>query len=411
MIIVYRCELNYVSRSGGMKGRSTGASPTKHRFSVTAAIAYRTGSIVTDYRTGVVHDYRRKGRIEHSEIAVPRDAPPWAVHREVLWNAVETAEVRKDARLANEFILCLPYGVTMDQEIAMVREFARAVVERHGVAIEFAIHKDDPKRWDGGDKRIDGRHAHILMSTRALLPDGFSRNKAREFSDRLDGPKTLEFWRQRWAEIGNRHMADAGLEERWDHRTLEAQREEAQARGEIAKAAELDRAPGVHLGAAATAFERRGIETFLGDLNRAIAAENLARRLARRRMGVEVSLDEFEQRLAELRKEQEAESMPTTARDGRDDSRWPEYERELMRLGRAEHLVDTRHLKLNLQFIESRFVELADAIEEQGSGVSELARRMVVELVKLDSPQREAAAEISSEIEPESDDPDVAFEP
>ncbi|MBE0315560.1 MobA/MobL family protein [Xanthomonas citri pv. punicae] len=403
--------MNYISRSGGKKGRGAGVSHAKHQFSVTAAIAYRTGSIVTDYRTGMVHDYRRKGRVEHSEIVAPKVAPSWTSHRETLWNAVEAAEVRKDARLANEFILCLPYSMTREQEISMVREFAQAAVERHGVAIEFAIHKDDPKRWDGAGKRFDGRHAHVLMTTRALLPDGFSKSKAREFSGQLEGPKTLEFWRERWAEIGNRHMADAGLAERWDQRTLEAQREEAQAQGEIAKAVELDRMPGVHLGAAATAFERRGIETFIGDLNRAIAAENQARRLAHKCKGVEATLDEFEQRLAELRKEQEAEWMPIAEKRGREDSRWPEYERELMRLGMTEHRIDLRYLQSNLQFIEDRFVELADAMEAQGFGVSELARRMVAELAELDSPQSEAAVEVDDEMEPDSDDPDAAFEP
>ncbi|ATS89995.2 MobQ family relaxase [Xanthomonas citri] len=405
--------MNYISRSGGKKGRGAAISHAKHQFSVTAAIAYRTGSVVTDYGTGVVHDYRRKGRVEHSEIVVGSEAPVWANHRETLWNAVEAVEVRKDARLANEFILCLPYQMTREQEIAMVREFAQAVVERHGVAIEFAIHKDDPKRWDGGGKRIDGRHAHVLMTTRALLHHGFCKNKAREFSGQLDGPKTLEFWRQQWAVIGNRHMADAGLTERWDHRTLEAQREEAHARGEVAKAVELDRAPGVHLGATATAFERRGIETFLGDLNRAIASENRARRLAHRRKGVEATLDEFEQRLIQLRKEQEIEAMPTAATSGREDSRWPAYEHELMRIGAAEYRIDPRYLRLNLQLLESRFVELADAIEEQGFEVSELARRMVVGLAEWQSSQNEAVIESDGEPTPESesDNSDVDFEP
>ncbi|MGH8759163.1 MAG: MobQ family relaxase [Burkholderiales bacterium] len=407
---MYRCEMNYISRSGGKKGRSVGISHAKHQFSATAAVAYRTGSVVTDYRTGMVHDYRRKGRVEHSEIVAPKGAPSWTSHRETLWNAVEAAELRKDARLANEFILCLPYLMTREQEIAMVREFAQAAVERHGIAIEFAIHKDDPKRWDGAGKRIDGRHAHVLMTTRALLPDGFSKSKAREFSGQLEGPKTLEFWREQWAAIGNRHMADAGLAERWDQRTLEAQREEAQAQGETVKAVELDRMPGVHLGAAATAFERRGIETFLGGLNRAIAAENRARRLGHKRKGVEVALEEFEQRLAELQKEQEAKPTPMVERKGHEDHRWPEYERELMHLGTMEPRIDPRYLKLNLQFIENRFVELADAMEAQGLGVSELAQRMVTELAKLDSPQSEATVEVDNEEKSNSDDPDVAFE-
>lgn len=374
---MYRCELNYISRCGGKKGRPGVTTRAEHQFSVTAAIAYRTGSIVADDRTGVVHDYRRKQRVEHTEIVVPTMAPAWARHRETLWNAVESAESRKDARLANEFILCLPYGMNLEGEIAMVREFAQAVMSRHGVAIEFALHKDDAKRWDGGSKRPDGRHAHVLMSTRALTANGFSKDKAREFTGLKEGPKTLEFWRRQWAEIGNRHMASAGLPEQWNHRTIQVQRQDAEVRGEYLKATELDRLPGVHLGAVATAFERRGISTFLGDLNRAIAAGNRARRLARRRRGVEASIAEFEARLEALREASVPGPAPVESRRGRSDPRWAEYEAEVRRMGN-ESGVNSQVLELALHpRIEEQFIALADAMASQG-GVAELARRMVV---------------------------------
>jgi len=301
--------------------------------------------------------------------------------------------------------------MTREQERALVREFSDAVVERHGVAIEFAIHKDESKRWDGIGKRMDGRHAHILMSTRPLLSNGFSKSKAREFSGLQDGPKTLEFWRQQWAEIGNRHLSAAGLKERWDHRALEVQREQAETQGDYAKAIELDRLPGVHLGAVATAFERRGIETLLGDLNRAIAAENLARRRAHRRKGVESAIEEFEHQLAALRKEQAQEFEPATVESDRIDPRWPEYERELMRIGTTKHKIDPRYLELALQVAGDRFVELADAIEAQGFEVSELARRMVIGLAEWESSQNMDAAALDEELRPESDDQDADFGP
>lgn len=98
---MYRLELNYISRDGGSKGKKRDAAKQGHGFSATAAIAYRSGSIVTDYRTGEVHDYTRKCRVGHTEIILPPGAPSWANHREALWNAVEAAEVRKDARLAH----------------------------------------------------------------------------------------------------------------------------------------------------------------------------------------------------------------------------------------------------------------------------------------------------------------------
>ena len=402
---MYRCELNYISRSGGKKGKSDAAIRAEHQFSVTAAIAYRTGSIVTDHRTGVVHDYRRKQRVEHTEIVVPAVAPAWARHRETLWNAIEAAELRKDARLANEFILCLPYGMSLEQEVAMVQEFAQAVMERHGVAIEFAIHEDDGKRWDGGEKRSGGRHAHVLMSTRGLMAEGFSKDKAREFTGLKEGPKTLEFWRQQWAEIGNQHMAAAGLSEQWDHRAIQVQRQDAEAHGENLKAIELDRLPGVHLGAVATAFERRGVETYLGDLNRAIIAENRARRLARQRCGLEASIAEFEALLDALREEPQPEPVLMARRRGKDDPRWPEYEAEVRRLG-DESGVNPQVLELALHLrIEEQFVALADAMAPQG-GVVELARRMVEGIAEHE--RLESTSTAGTKLDRPLDDADVA---
>lgn len=217
---------------------------------------------MTDYRTGEVHDYTRKRRIGHTEIVLPPGAPSWASHREALWNAVEAAEPRKDARLMHEFIVALPHGLTPEQEIAMVRDLAQSVADRHGLPVDFAIHGDDPKKWDGSAKGIVGKHAHLAMPTRELSPKGFSKIKGREFIDRKLGPKTLRYWREQWALIGNTHMERAGLDERWDHRTLSVQREDALERGDIAAAEELDRLPGVHIGAAATALERQGIDTY-----------------------------------------------------------------------------------------------------------------------------------------------------
>ena len=78
---MYRLELNYISRDGGSKGRKRDAAKQGHGFSATAAIAYRSGGIVTDYRTGEVHDYTRKRRIGHTEIVLPPGAPSWASHR------------------------------------------------------------------------------------------------------------------------------------------------------------------------------------------------------------------------------------------------------------------------------------------------------------------------------------------
>ena len=361
---MYRLELNYISRDGGGKGKKRDAAKQEHGFSATAAAAYRSGGIVTDCRTGEVHDYTRKRRIGHTEIVLPPGAPPWASHREALWNAVEAAELRKDARLAHELIVAVPHGLTPEQEVALVRNLAQSVADRYSLPVDFAIHGDDPKRWDGSEKGVVGTHAHLLMPTRELTPEGFSKTKGRDFVDRKLGPKTLRYWREQWALIGNKHMEQAGLEERWDHRTLSLQRKDALERGDIAAAEELDRQPGVHLGAAATALERQGIDTYWGNLNRAILAQNAKQRLGRERKRVEESLADLERRLNEMRAAQEADAAQSECCS--DDPRWAVFERAFLHAAQFEHDLSLIELTAPLAGLKAQFSAYMDAAIEQG---------------------------------------------
>ncbi len=55
-------------------------------------------------RDGVVHDFTRKGGVEHCEIVLPHGMhADWALDRSALWNAAEHSENRKDSRVAREF--------------------------------------------------------------------------------------------------------------------------------------------------------------------------------------------------------------------------------------------------------------------------------------------------------------------
>lgn len=79
-------------------GRSQGRSST-------AAAAYRAGVRITDERTGLVFDFRRKRGVDGSEIFTPDGSQP---ERGALWNAVEKVEKRADAQLAREVEIALP---------------------------------------------------------------------------------------------------------------------------------------------------------------------------------------------------------------------------------------------------------------------------------------------------------------
>lgn len=219
---------------------------------VTAAAAYRAGELVTDQRTGLVFDYRRRAGVTHAEILAPADAPAWMHDRARLWNAVEAGERRKDAQLARDVELALPHELTPAQRLELVREFVRAAFVSEGMVADIAIHA--PSRR-GADRR--NHHAHILLTMRAIEGDGFGA-KVRAWNDTVK----LEAWRASWTEHVNRALAEAGKNARVDHRSLAAQG--------------IDREPQITLGRAVIEMEARGIDTDRGDVARDIAAINTA---------------------------------------------------------------------------------------------------------------------------------------
>ena len=92
---------------------------------------------------------------------------------------------------------------------------------RFGVVADVAIHA--PHR--DGDQR--NHHAHILTTTRRVEADGFT-TKTRELDKRKLGSQNIIDMREHWANLQNQALERAGSIDRVDHRSLEAQREEAE---------------------------------------------------------------------------------------------------------------------------------------------------------------------------------------
>lgn len=235
---IYHCSVKTFSRRNGQ--------------SATAAAAYRSGEKLLDEQTGELHDYRKKGGVISATMILPSHAPAWASDRARLWNEVERAETRINSTVAREFEIALPHELSPDDRERLAHEFARELVERHGFAADVAIHAPPEFQKGGTGKVIDNQnhHAHILLSTRRLGPNGFTE-KTREFdakgrSDKaseLFGPALIEHWRERFAVLQNQFLKAAGVEQKVDHRSH-------QARG-------LATEPTRHLGPAAVGFERR----------------------------------------------------------------------------------------------------------------------------------------------------------
>ena len=231
--------------------------------SVTAASAYRVAERIEDRRTGLTFDYAAKGGVDHTEILAPDHAPDWVHDRSELWNRVEESETRKNSQVAREVRVALPDELTHAQRVALVRDYAQTQFVDRGMVADIALHA--PGR--AGDER--NHHAHILLTTREVDADGFT-TKNRDWNK----VEVLEGWREAWARDSNAALERAGVEDRVDHRTLVAQRDEAlelasaaRERGdegaelhETVRAMSLDRPPLPQLSLGAWQLKERGIE-------------------------------------------------------------------------------------------------------------------------------------------------------
>ncbi|WP_151521407.1 MobQ family relaxase [Salipiger aestuarii] len=242
--------------------RATMISRSQGR-SATAAIAYRVAERIEDRRTGLTFDYAARGGVDHTEILAPDHAPDWVRDRSELWNRVEESETRKNSQVAREVRVALPDELTHAQRVALVRDYAQAQFVDRGMVADIALHA--PGRE--GDER--NHHAHILLTTREVDADGFT-TKNRDWNK----VEVLEGWREAWARDSNAALERAGIEDRVDHRTLIAQRDEAlelasaaRERGdegaelhETVRAMSLDRPPLPQLSLGAWQLKERGIE-------------------------------------------------------------------------------------------------------------------------------------------------------
>jgi len=195
--------------------RATMISRSQGR-SATAASAYRSAERIIDMRTGLVFDYERRSGVDHTEILAPESAPDWVQERSALWNAVEAAETRKNSQVAREVRLALPCELSHEQRVELVRSFCQRAFVDSGMVADIALHA--PGRE--GDER--NHHAHIMLTTREIGPEGFSV-KNRDWN----GVERLEDWRALWAQEMNGALERYSVGERVDHRTLEIQRDEA----------------------------------------------------------------------------------------------------------------------------------------------------------------------------------------
>ncbi|MHB1057993.1 MAG: MobA/MobL family protein [Rhodanobacter sp.] len=232
--------------------------------SAIAGVAYRLGLRLYDRRTDQWHDYRRRmlgEEIVRALTVAPEGAPDWATDPQELWERVEAAEKRKDAQVARDYRIPVPFGLTDDQAGDLAEEMARFICRELHTSVSLGLHRDAEVDALGNVKPNEkqGFHAHLYFPTRRL--EDIQQDEGRSswgmgaklilLSNKNTSGAFVERLNERWAELANRYTAELGLPADYTHLSYVRQ--------------DLPIVPQPTLGAAVTAMERRGFFTRRGD--------------------------------------------------------------------------------------------------------------------------------------------------
>ncbi len=234
--------------------------------SAVGAAAYRSASELHDERLDRSHDFTNKSGVIHSEVLLPEksDAPARLLDRAALWNEVERVELRRDAQLAREIEFSIPREMPKAEGIRLARDFVQEQFAARGMVADLNVHWDT--RPDGGEPKP---HAHVMLATRAVGPEGFGK-KVREWNR----TELLLEWRERWATLANERLAELGLDVSVDHRSYAAQGIALEPQNKIgpAGARREDRGERAERAAEHAAIARRNGERIIAEPERVLAA-------------------------------------------------------------------------------------------------------------------------------------------
>ena len=227
---------------------------------------------------------RGASKLEDLEHKASGNMPAWAAHDAgVFWKAADEHE-RANGATYREIEVALPRELTPDQRRELVEDFIQKQIgERH--PFTYAIHIPQAAIEKG-----EQPHAHIMYSERTL--DGIARDPDQFFKrantkdpekggckkasgGKLRAERKAELLeiRELWADVQNKHLEKAGVDERVTHLSLKAQG--------------IERTPEMHLGPvlarqhAPALREHRAAERELAQTPRVDAAAELALQAAR----------------------------------------------------------------------------------------------------------------------------------
>lgn len=244
--------------------------------SAVASAAYISCKKIKNEWDGEVHDYHNKKGLLHSEIFLPEHVPKEFKDRSYLWNSVELNEKASNAQLARNFIIALPKELSFEENKKLITDFIQENFVSKGMIADLAIH-------DGNDEENNNIHAHIMTTLRPInekgewqakskkeyvldekgekikLKSGNYKTRKIELTD-WNNKGNAEKWRKNFASLCNQYLEKNHQEKRVDHRSYKRQG--------------IEEIPTIHMGASASALEKKGIETDKGNINREIKKHN-----------------------------------------------------------------------------------------------------------------------------------------
>ncbi|ALD05103.1 MobQ family relaxase [Klebsiella quasipneumoniae] len=185
-----------------------------------AKAAYHARCRITDERTGDTYDYSRRSDLYGHFISAPVNAPEHIVKDSTaLWNEVERVERQSNGQTSRYFDVAIPAELNNDDKKRLVLEYCKKNFVDKGMIADIAFH----------DLDSDNPHAHVMLTLKTIGPEGFGK-KERSWNDR----KMSVLWRESWASMSNSYLEATGSSERIDHRSLQAQHEEALEKAAVA---------------------------------------------------------------------------------------------------------------------------------------------------------------------------------
>lgn len=181
-----------------------------------AAYNSRSTLSIEEYAHGKAqkYDWSRLEKPLHHEILLPGQVDGRFLSPQVLWNAVEKFEGRKNSQVALDMVLALPDDkvVSVQDRIELARQFAKEQFVSKGFGVQLDLHTPEQNKGTGEEEH--NWHAHLLVTPRRFREDGlsFETHKPRHLMPEVKKGRVVSApsWGKHWMQFQNEYFESKG---------------------------------------------------------------------------------------------------------------------------------------------------------------------------------------------------------